>query len=126
MPKKEPALDLSLPYADIYGSSGSGLKEPRYAQNGHYFAADRSYLSSDANAPTLYEEPTNVEVQVSVESAVTDPEEIALYLADERADEMLKMPREDIVEAVSKLNGPVVQGDDSQKMMVAWLIKHAT
>jgi hypothetical protein len=126
MPKKEPLLDMARPYANIYSSGDAAERIPRFAQDGHYFSADRVYMSSDPGAPTLHEEPEAAEIDVDVDSAVTDEAEIALYLSDPRGEELMQMTRCDVSDMVRELNGPIVQGEGAHRMMAAWLVKHAS
>lgn len=118
-----PVLDKNRPCGDIYGSEGPDGNAPRFFQDGHYFRADGTYLSSEPNARPVAQ-ASQAEVNVPTASAVTDDAEVADLLKHPEADDLLAMDREVIVEMVRQANGPVLSGDSSQRMMAAWLIKN--
>ena len=117
-----PALDKSRPFGDIFGSDGPSNETPRFYQDGHYFRADGKYLSSDA--VSRREAPPVEEVNVPTTSTITDKAEIDELLSDPDAERLLNLDREVLVEMVKQAGGPVLSGDDSTRMMAAWLLKY--
>lgn len=124
MNKKTPVFDRTKPFGDIYGAEGAGdAVAPRFAQGGHYFSGDGTYLSSDKSAP-LVEEVAKVEVNRDTTGIVSDDAEIELLLTDPRAETLLSMDREHITAMVTAAGGAVVSGEGSQRLMAAWLLKN--
>lgn len=121
MSKADPVFNPEEPYGDIYGSE-PGTSSPRFVQRGHYFAADRSFMSSDGSAPMTTEAPKNVERQVAQPPSVEQAEKILATLDDARRGELMAMSRNQLVELVEQLGGPVVQGEKSQLIMAAWMV----
>lgn len=119
-----PKFDPSRSHGTIYGGSGiPGEREARFTQDGHNFAADGTYLSSEPGArkPAPVAEPPR---RVASEMPLPDEAEMELLLQDPNADDLLAMDREVIVEMVKHAGGHVVSGDGSQRLMAAWLIKY--
>jgi hypothetical protein len=124
MAKKTPVLDRELPYGDImHGETGDMDvgQMSRYVQDGHYFRADGTYHSEDGVVRPRVVPP----VQVVVDTLPSvDHDEMDALLADPRAEVLLNLTRDHLIELVTLGNGPVIQGENSTKMMVAWLVKY--
>ena len=126
MSTKHPLFDPTQEYGEIFhgtteGVDGSTL--PRYVQNGNYFKPDKSWHSADQNAPKR----VAPKLVAPVDTLPTvDASEVDALLKDPRAEELLALTRDHLVELVSAANGAVISGEGSQQMMVAWLIKHTT
>lgn len=121
-----PVLDKSKPHGTIMVGAKSDENpgsQPRFAQNGHYFRADGTYHSSDVTparkviAPKVA--PSLVQTLPSVDEA-----EVPALLADARAEPLRELPRDELIKLVQAANGPVIAGDKSTDIMVAWLVKN--
>jgi hypothetical protein len=124
-PAKDPVFSDQLPHGEIFGAAeGADGRRPRYVQNGHYFAGDRSYLHSDPQVAKLIEEPQSESKPPESAPAITDEKQIAELLKDPRADQLLALGRDVFLDVMREAGGPIISGEGSQRMMAAWLIKN--
>lgn len=124
MTKPLPVFDRTRNYGDIMHGDTAGVdvgQMPRYLQDGHYFRPDGSYHSVDGSPrPRVIEaKPVVVDTLPSVAEA-----EVEELLKDPRAEELLALTRDTLIELVMAGNGPMISGERSTQMMVAWLIKN--
>lgn len=133
MSKTEPVFDSSKPHGtiahgDLGGQDPSSL--PAYIQDGHYFKPDKSYHSSDGQPRRRQAVSPGVTAPVTAPPVDTKPgvpeSEVDELLKDPKAEMLLDLPRDQIIALVTAANGPVVAGERSTQMMVAWLIKNTS
>lgn len=131
MSKEHPVFDSAKPHGtiahgDLRGEDPSSL--PAFIQDGHYFKPDKSYHSPDgqprkrssvATGASAPEAPAIVNTKPGVPEA-----EVDALLEDPQAELLLELPRDQIIALVTAANGPVIAGERSTQIMVAWLIKN--
>jgi hypothetical protein len=110
-----------IAHGDLAGQEPSAL--PAFFQNGHYFRPDGSYHSSDGQPKKLAPAAKAVKPPDSQPYNLTDAQ-VAELMKDPRAEELEALPRDELVKLINAANGPVIGGEGSQRMMIAWLIKN--
>lgn len=119
-----PAFDWKQPYGDIYGDELGR----RFMKNGHYFRADGSYHSTEGDkharqAGREMAPPPPPPASVETVAGITEGE-LGALLTDERAAELLELPRDQLLALVAAANGPAYYGERSTELMVGWLLKN--
>lgn len=121
----KPKFDPNAPHGTLYSSGYASDQGPaRFVQNGHYFAADGTYLRSDASAVRAAERAKPQRLVNNLERLV-EPEEMVELLKDPRAEALINMPLESLA-SLSRVNGgPTYGGDNAPSLYAAWLLKYA-
>lgn len=124
-----PVFDPNKDHGTIF-SSGHTEEGPqtKYTQNGHHFAADKSYIKSDHKVAAPIAPPKLVPQSTPAPQKDTlpaiEPDEVEGLLQDPRAADLLAKPRDLIAQLVHAANGPEIAGPGSHQSMVAFLIKN--
>ena len=113
----------TITHGDLQGKDPSEL--PRFEQDGHYFAPTRRYLG-ETGVPKRRPAPAPAD-PLSINTLPAVPaDEVEQILQDPRAEVLLDMPRDAIIAAVNKLNGPMIAGEGSTRAMCAFILKHTS
>lgn len=124
-----PVFDPSRDYGTIMHGESTGVdvgQMPRFFQDGHYFKPNFEYHSSAdpgrvrAAAPVA-PPPASIDTLPGV-----DESEVDALLQDPRALPFLDLTRDHLVAQVTALNGPMMAGEGSTQMMIAWLVKYSS